>query len=60
MKWINKYNPELEISNHHYKHLSDEEKKNWIKEKEEDEKTDLSIGDILGGSLIGNDSDKED
>jgi hypothetical protein len=52
----------LIISNHHYKHLSPEEKANWLKlTAKEEEKVDH--GDILNtiaGGLLGDNENQDD
>lgn len=59
MRWKN-IDPEIELTipNHDYKKLSEEEKKNWIKE-EDDVSSPSGPGllDVLGGGLLGEDSD---
>lgn len=55
--WKNINNPEQEISNHHYKKLSDEEKVNWYNNDLKKVKP-TELLNILSGSLLGGDSDK--
>lgn len=59
MRWKNiNLDIDLTISNHDYKKLSNEEKKNWVEDKDDvSSPSSPSLLDVLGGGLLGGDSD---